>query len=107
MAASQVRSTACRVELVTPENIRLVFDSTQAQGHLLQVQTHNDMAEACGSFTLTFAPVRIAGRTYDQLIPLRTLVTISMEGPVRQGTAEMNVVMVGLTEDHGISEDYS
>jgi hypothetical protein len=107
MASPQLRSTACRVELVTPDNIRLVFDSRTAQRDLLQVRTHNDMAEACGSFQLTFAPRRIQGRTYDQLIPLRTLVTISMEGPIRTGTKEMSVVMVGLTEDHGIAEDYS
>ena len=107
MSSSQIRSTSCRVEMVTPENIRLVFDSTQADSDLLAVQTHNDMAEVCGSFQLTFAPRRIHGRTYDQLIPLRTLVTIRMEGPLRQGTEEQGVVMVGLTEDHGISEDYT
>jgi hypothetical protein len=103
----QVASTQCNVEIVTPDNVRLVFTTDQAVSDLLHVETHNDMAEACGAFTLTFTPRRIEGRTYDQLIPLRSLVTIRFqdrEQPVSEADA---VVMVGLTEDHSVSEDWS
>jgi hypothetical protein len=107
MAVKQVVSTACEVEIVTPEGIRLVFDTFQAVSDLLQVQTHYDMGEAAGTFALTFAPVRIEGRTYDQLIPLRSLVTIRMNAPVGAHSREDSTVMVGLTEDHGLQEDFS
>src|SRR4029453_11346774 len=105
MPLSQTRSTACKVEIVTPEHVRLVFDRTQTDAALLHVATHNDMGEAGGAFSLTFAPVRIQGRTYDQLIPLRSLVTISMRGDSGPEAPPETVVMVGLTEDHGMSED--
>ena len=78
--ASLIRSTACKVEVVTPENIRLVFETPQADSDLLQVHTSNDLGEACGAFRLTLAP-RLQGRTYDQLIPLRSLVTIASGAP--------------------------
>lgn len=107
MADQQVSSTQCSVEIVTPEGVRLVFTPQDAVLDLLQVHTHNDLAEACGSFTLTFAPRRIEGRTYDQLIPMRSLVTIRLQDPARPVNNEDAVVMIGLTEDHGIQEDYS
>lgn len=107
MESLSVTTTACTVEIVTPEPVRLVFDTREAPSDLLHVQTHNDMSEACGSFTLTFAPRRILGRTYDQLIPLRSLVTIRMEAPAGRTAPEDSVVMVGLTDDHGVTEDYS
>lgn len=107
MATPSLQSTRCTVEIVTPLGIRLVFDTRQAEQDLVSVQTHNDLAEACGSFQLTFAPTRIQGRTYDQLIPLRSLVTIAMEGVQRQGTETDAIVMVGLTDDHAVAEDFS
>ena len=75
-------STSCTVEIVTPARIRLVFSTDDAVSDLLHVHTHVGLGEACGAFSLAFAPVRIQGRTYDQLIPLRSLVTIRMERPV-------------------------
>jgi hypothetical protein len=102
-----IRNTRCAVTLVTPENVRLVFEAQMADSHLLQVSTHNDLAEACGGFRLTFAPIRTEGRTYDQLIPMRSLVTIRMEGVGDTSSEAGSVVMVGLTEDHAVSEDYS
>lgn len=107
MMSGRLTSTACSVEIVTPEGVRLLFDTTQASADLLHVQTQYDMGEAAGSFSLTFAPRRVDGRTYDQLIPLRSLVTIRMEAPAGDVTDEESIVMLGLTEDHGVQEDYS
>lgn len=107
MAGMQTATTACEVEIVTPEGIRLLFDTSQALSDMLAVQTHMDLSEAAGSFSLTFAPRLIEGRTYDQLIPLRSLVTIRMEAPMGQLSKEDATVMVGLTEDHGVQEDFS
>jgi hypothetical protein len=107
MIVRQGSNTACEVEIVTPEGIRLVFDTTEAVSDLMQVQTHYDMGEVAGAFSLTFAPRRIQGRTYDQLIPLRSLVTIRMESPIGHVSKADSTVMVGLTEDHGMQEDYS
>jgi hypothetical protein len=103
----QRHSTACQVEILTPEGIRLVFDTRQAVSDLLAVQTSNDLGQPAGSFSLTFAPRRLQGRTYDQLIPLRSLVTIHMASSASQVEAGESVVMLGLTEDQGSSEDYS
>jgi hypothetical protein len=103
----QIHSTSCVVEIVTPDGVQLVFSTDDAVLDLLHVSTHNDMAEACGSFTLTFAPRMIEGRTYDQLIPMRSLVTIKMQDPVTPVNETESVVMIGLTDDHGFAEDYS
>ena len=105
--ASLIRSTVCKVEVVTPENIRLVFETPQVDSDLLQVHTSNDLGEVCGTFQLTLAPRLIEGRTYDQLIPLRSLVTIRMQALHEDQSDLETVVMVGLTEDHGLTEDFS
>ena len=55
-----------------------------------------------------FAPIRSNGLTWDQpLHPARSLVQIRMERTSDKELSDVNpTVMVGLTDDHGMTEDY-
>src|ERR1051325_4298809 len=105
---AQVSSTQCRVDIVAPNGHRIAFTSADAQQDLLAVEVHKDIAEACGSFALHFWPkMNAQGRLWHQIIPMRSLVFIDLQrdgdGPE---TGEKPTVMVGLTDDQGMSENY-
>lgn len=103
---AEIRNTTLDVEIITPEGVELRFDATTAPHDLLHVHTHNDMSEPCGTFTLTFAGRRVNGLTYDELIPLRSEVTIRLQDPRDPVSRTAAVVMRGLTDDHVIQEQY-
>ena len=106
---AQVASTHCRVDIIAPNGTQFTFEGMPdvAQA-LLAVETHKDLSEACGSFTLHFDPRRQPdGRRWDQRIPKRSLVFIDME---RSGNPQLpeehSTVMVGLTDDHRVQESW-
>ena len=100
-------STVCTVDIISPEGLRTTFTTTEPQSDLLSVETHKDIGEACGSFTLTFAPREIDGESWDERIPMRSLVRIRMDrpGPSSLPAAD-TTVMLGLTDDHARSEQF-
>lgn len=105
----QVWSTACRIDIAAPNAQRFTFESIDVANDAMLVETHKDVAEACGSFTLHLAPRRQEdGRTWDQIIPMRSLVFIDMRRDAADQFADAErTVMVGLTDDHGATADYS
>lgn len=74
---------------------------------ILQVQVDDDMNQAAGTFRLSFAPRTVNGRTYDQLIPLGSLIMITTQDAVTPLSEADSTIMVGRTEDHAIQEDFS
>lgn len=108
---ADIRNTTIEVDIVTPEGVQLSLrpaDVPQGmQGDLLHVHTHNDMAEPCGTFQLTFAGRAINGLTWDELIPLRSEVTIRLQDPRNPVNRTAAVVMRGLTDDHAVQETYT
>jgi hypothetical protein len=105
LAEPQSRSTQCTVEIVTPQGVRIYSSPTDTVRDLLQVQTDNDMSQAAGTFRLSFAPRTIDGRTYDQVIPLGSLVTIKTQDAERPVGENARVILLGRTEDHAIQEE--
>jgi Transglycosylase SLT domain len=104
----QVGSTNCRVLIVAPRGTRFHFAQGDYEQQLLAVETQKDLGESVGSFTLHFtATLDTEGRRWDQIIPKRSLVVISMERP---GHPELHVddttVMVGLTDEHSVQETW-
>src|SRR5262252_8014606 len=118
----QIGSTQCHVRILTPNGTRLLFGSPQrgdtspgeeaqtvCSGGIMTVDVDNDLAQACGGFTLVMeGRLDVSGRRWDQVIPMRSLVFITME---RFGFSSLPdaepTVMVGLTHDHSMEENYS
>lgn len=104
----QVGTTYCRVTIQPPEGVQLDWDPSEMVMDLRHVHTHNDLAEACGTFTLTLAPRAGQRRTADAAIPLGSLVTIRFVDPkYPQMDPRDEVVMIGRTERQLVSRDYS
>jgi hypothetical protein len=103
----QQSSTRCVVRVIAPNGIASTFRSQDANAALLAVETTKHLEEACGSFTLHFAPgLDRTGRRWDQAIPKRSLVIIDMERLDDTDDA-IPTVMLGLTDDHSMQEDYT
>ncbi len=104
-----VQNTACRVFIQPPSARALAFRPEDLAPALLAVETEKDLAAACGSFTLTFtAEVDASGRRWDQRIPRRSLVFVTMDRPAATHLPVAEpTVMLGLTDDHSVQEDYS
>lgn len=102
------QSTRCTVDIVTPASTHVTFTTDEPQRDLLHVETQKDINQACGSFTLTFAPtVDERGRTWDERIPMRSLVTIQMERPDEPDMPQVeSTVMLGITDTHAHTEDW-
>ena len=102
------QSTRCSVDIVTPESSHVTFTSDEPQTDLLFVETQKDINNACGNFSLTFAPtVDERGRTWDERIPMRSLVTIRMERPDETDMPEVDsTVMLGITDTHAHTEEW-
>lgn len=102
------QSTRCTVDIVTPASTHVTFTTDEPQRDLLHVETQKDINQACGSFTLTFAPtVDERGRTWDERIPMRSLVTIQMERPDEPDMPQVeSTVMIGITDTHAHTEDW-
>jgi hypothetical protein len=105
----QVATTDCTVTIYAPSGTQFLFEAKEVATGLLSVETQKDMSQAVGSFTLTFDGRRDSeGRRWDERIPRRSLVFITMrrsvqgEGPERDPT-----VMIGLTDLHAVQESYS
>jgi len=109
MAMPQTASTRCQVRIVAPTGRSLTFRSEEANNDLLAVEVSKDLGSACGSFSLHLAPrLDRESRRWDQIIPRRSLVLISMERPGVPDLADASsLVMIGLTDDHGADEAYS
>jgi hypothetical protein len=106
-------TTNCLVSIIAPDGRRFGYgadpgDDEPLANSLLAVETGKDMAQACGSFTLTLdaRPAR-DGRRWAERIPMRSLVFIVME---RHGTTmpEVNpIVMLGFVDTLAVQEQYS
>jgi hypothetical protein len=102
-----VISTTCTVDIISPEGLRTTFTSTEPQSDLLRVETQKDIGEVCGTFTLAFAPREIDGESWDERIPMRSLVRIRMDRPGQSSMPQVDTtVMLGLTDDHARSEQF-
>lgn len=110
----QVSSTDCRVAIIAPNGREFFLGGAQPvqdrppwQGGLLAVETEKDLAQAVGGFTLTLdALADTDGRTWEERIPMRSLVLIEMDRP-GMSTARDATVMIGLTDAHTIQEAWS
>jgi hypothetical protein len=115
----QVATTRCSVDIIAPNGTKVFFGAPgtgrQAQssitweGGLVSVETQKDFGQAVGGFVLTLDGLRDSqGRTWDQRIPMRSLVFITME---RDGGPTVDpsdaTVMIGFTEGHRRQESYS
>ena len=109
MAMPRQASTRARVQVIAPSGAKMAFDSREADSALLAIDVSKDLGTPCGSFTLHLAPGRDQdGRRWDQIIPRRSLVFIDLERPGPSDLPEGSAtVMVGLTDDHGMQEQYS
>jgi len=105
----QISTTRCTVDVIAPNGSKATFRSNDPEGDLLSVETTKDLGAACGSFTLHLAPgTDRQGRSWEQVIPRRSLVFISMERPGATGMPEVHpTVMLGLTDDHSRQELYA
>lgn len=104
----QVASTSCRVVIVAPNGQTFQFAQEDYHEHLLAVETQKDLGQAVGSFTLHFTAIRDQeNRRWDERIPRRSLVFIAMERDDPDLTVTRPVVMLGLTDDHGMQERWS
>lgn len=104
----QIASTQCSILIIAPNGARYAFRSADVEKTLLHVTTHKDLTEAVGSFSMEFTAIPDAeGRTWDEIIPMRSLIFISMDRKAPGLPSVKPVVMVGLTDDHGIHEDMS
>lgn len=108
LVSLQLQSTKCTVDIVTPDSEHVTFTTDEPQTDLLHVETQKDMQAACGSFTLTFAPtLDERGRTWDERIPMRSLVTITMERPDEPEMPDVDAtVMLGITDTHAHTEEW-
>jgi hypothetical protein len=104
----QVQQTWCRVTIQPPSIGAPAFGPQELARSLLGVETDKDLTRACGSFTLVMlADVDASGRRWDQRIPRRSLVRIEMARPGATHLEGDPLVMVGLTDDQSVQEDYS
>jgi transglycosylase-like protein with SLT domain len=100
-------TTQCRVTIVAPNGFTMQFSERSWDLALLAVETHKDLQEAVGSFTLHFtATVQRDGRRWDEIIPKRSLVVIEMHRDDPALPTVNPTVMVGLTDDHGVQESW-
>lgn len=103
----EIVSTVCTVDIISPEGLRTTFTSTEPQSDLLSVETSKDIGEVCGTFTLAFAPREIDGESWEERIPMRSLVRIRMDRPGKSDLPQVNTtVMLGLTDDHARTEHF-
>jgi hypothetical protein len=109
----QVSSTECRVAILAPNGTEFFLGSRTTGerppwfGGLLAAEAEKDLHQAVGGFTLTLdALTDTEGRTWEQRIPMRSLVLIAMDRP---GMTEVRdaTVMIGLTDTHAIQESFS
>jgi hypothetical protein len=115
MPMPQLGTTTCNVRIVTPKGEHFVFGPRMVgtaprpyEGGLLSVETDKDLAQAVGGFTLVLdGRPNETGRYWDDRIPMRSLVFISMERPGVPGLPEADgTVMIGLTDTHSRHESY-
>jgi hypothetical protein len=99
------RSNSVRVQIETPEGVILHWTPEDALRDLIEVRTHEDLREAADTFHLVLAPRQIEGKTYDQLIPLNSLVWIWMHDPLAPTSDDEALVMLGRTEDQGLHQN--
>jgi len=97
------------VRFLTPSGSRFTVRSGHAaDGALRAVETHKDLHEAVGSFSLHFdGRPDHEGRRWHERIPKRTLVSIAMERRGHPTLPDVNpIVMLGLTDDHAVEESW-
>jgi hypothetical protein len=111
----QVAATECRVAIVAPDGTKFGFiaeaeaqtpDADPLSRSLLAVDTHKDLSQACGSYTLTLdARPHQDGRRWAERIPMRSLVFIAL---LRSGVepSASSTVMIGMTDSHAVQEHY-
>lgn len=104
----QATSTRCRVIIVAPNGARFQFEEADYSTALMGVEVQKDLNQACGSFTLHFAPVRQPdGRYWHEVVPRRSVVYIAMERDGDPSLPEVNpTIMIGFTTHHGLQESW-